>query len=420
MGCTAGRKRYIGGALCFLLAVSFSVYCLFTTQLLLVIFSVAVLVLSFILFFFCLVPPLFDILVNRTRLGKPYKIADEALAHHQTLEVVDLHCDALICSRNLLVPGDFGHVDLPRLVVGNVAVQVFTIPTKTPVREGVPWIPTNFDALIFQVLAQRWPSYTWNSTLGRARFCAKRLEWVEENAGGKFFILRTAGDLEAYLQKRSANASLTAGILGVEGLHCLEGKLENLDMLFDAGIRLGGLVHLGGNEVGGAAHGRDSGGLTSFGKSVIQRMEEKRILIDLAHASTKLIDDVLNITTRPVVVSHSGFAGVCDNERNLRDEHAQHITAQGGVIGVGYFPWATGGKDVASILRTLRYGIELVGVDHIALGSDYDGAVATPFDISGVALITDALMQEGLSQKDIAKIMGGNALRLFRETLPQS
>ena len=373
---------------------------------------------AFVLFYFFLVPPLFDILVNRTRLRKPYKISAEALTLHGTLDVVDLHCDALICSRDLLKHGRYGHVDIPRLVEGNVALQVFTIPTRTPVREGVPWIPTDLDALTFQVVAQRWPLAAWTSTLHRALFCAQRLHTVEANAVGKFRILRSMQDLERYLENRKQDKTLTAGVLGVEGLHCLEGKLENLDVLFDAGIRLGGLVHLGGNEVGGAAHGRDSGGLTPFGESVIHSMEAKHILIDLAHASPKLIDDVLNITTRPVVISHTGFKGVCDNERNLSDTHAKQIAAQGGVIGIGYFPWATGGKDVASIIRNIRYGIDLVGVDHIALGSDYDGAVTTPFDISGVALITDALMQAGFTPEDIAKIMGGNALRLFRETLP--
>lgn len=377
-----------------------------------------ILLLGGVLFYFLLVPPLFDILVNRTRLRKPYKISADAQALHGTLDVVDLHCDALICSRNLLKRSSYGHVDIPRMKEGNVAIQIFTIPTRTPVREGVPWIPTDLDALTFQVIAQRWPLAAWTSTVERALFCAHRLHTVEANAAGKFRILRSVQDLEAYLKNRKQAKRLTAGILGVEGLHCLEGKLEHLDILFEAGIRLGGLVHLGGNEVGGAAHGRDSGGLTAFGESVIRRMEEKHILIDLAHASPKLIDDVLNITTRPVVISHTGFKGVCDNERNLSDIHAQHIAMQGGVIGIGYFPWATGGKNVASIIRTIRYGIDLVGVEHIALGSDYDGAVTTPFDISGVALITDALMQAGLTPENIAKIMGGNALRLFREALP--
>jgi len=379
--------------------------------------SLIILSLGGVLFYFFLVPPLFDILVNRTRLHKPYKISADALALHGTLDVVDLHCDALICSRNLLKRSSYGHVDIPRLVEGNVALQIFTIPTKTPVREGVPWIPTDLDALTFQVVAQRWPLAAWTSTLERALFCAHRLHTVEANAAGKFRILRSVQALEDYLENRKQDKTMTAGVLGVEGLHCLEGKLENLEVLFNAGIRLGGLVHLGGNEVGGAAHGRDSGGLTPFGESVIQRMEEKHILIDLAHASPKLIDDVLNITTRPVVISHTGFKGVYDNERNLSDTHAQHIAAQGGVIGIGYFPWATGGKNVASIIHTVRYGIDLVGVDHIALGSDYDGAVTTPFDISGVALITDALIQAGISSEDIAKIMGENALRLFRDTL---
>lgn len=425
---TAGENLYIGGAVVFILAVMAFIFLLranlsgrFTNNTRLwFIISITGLVVAWVAFFFLLVPPLFDIIVNRTRMKKPYEISSEALALHKTLNVVDLHSDPLISHRDLLSRSDYGHVDLPRLVEGNVALQVFTIPTKAPVREGITWLPTDIDALTIQVVAQRWPMRAWTSTFERALFCTQRLEVVERNSHGKFHIIRSVPDLEEYLVKRKEDVTLTAGILGVEGLHCLEGKLENLEALFDAGVRLGGLVHLGGNEVGGAAHGRDSGGLTPFGKEVVQRMEEKRMLVDLAHASPKLIDDVLDMVAYPVAVSHTGFTGVCDNERNLTDAQVRRVAENGGVLGVGYFPWATGGKDVASIIRTMIYGIELVGADHIALGSDYDGVVTTPFDTSGVALITDALMQEGLSSEDIAKIMGGNALRLFRETLPQA
>ena len=378
-----------------------------------------ILILAGILFYFFLEPPLFDIVVNRTRLRKPYKIADEALTLHKTLDVIDLHCDALITSRNLLKQGSYGHVDLPRLQEGNVAVQVFTIVTLAQTNVGVPWIPTEMDALTLQVIAQRWPVRTWRSTFQRALYCSQRMWDTAQRSEGQIRVLLSHEDLETFLVDRKENPALAAGIIGVEGLHCLEGKLENLDGLFDAGVRLGGLVHLGGNDLGGAAHGRDSSGLTSFGKSVVQRMEEKRMLIDLAHASPALLEDVLKLTTHPVLVSHTGFRGVYNNERNLDDAHIQGVAATGGVLGIGYFPWATGGKDIASIIRTMLYGINLVGVDHIALGSDYDGCVVTPFDTSGVALITDALMQEGLSHEDIAKIMGGNALRLFRKTLPE-
>ena len=363
--------------------------------------------------------PLFDILVNRTRLRKPYQISAAGAALHKTLHVADLHCDALFSHRDLAQRSRRGHVDLPRLEAGNVALQVFAIVTHAPVREGVTWLPTDLDALTFKLIMQRWPEPAWHSPFERAMHAAQRLHAVEAHADGRFRIIRSAMALEHFLEERRHKPFLTSGILAVEGLHCLEGDIAHLDVLYDAGVRIAGLVHLAGNELGGAAHGRNRGGITPFGEQVARRMEEKRVLIDLAHASPTLIDDVLNMTTQPVIVSHTGLKSVCDNERNLSDAHLKRIAEKGGVVGIGFFPWASGGKDLASFIRSIRRGVELVGAEHIALGSDFDGAVTTPFDASGVALVTDALAREGLPRADIANIMGENVLRLLRRALPE-
>ncbi|HEX5707520.1 MAG TPA: membrane dipeptidase, partial [Pyrinomonadaceae bacterium] len=145
---------------------------------------------------------------------------------------------------------------------------------------------------------------------------------------------------------------------------------------------------------------------------------ERRILIDLAHASEATLDDVLALATRPVVVSHTGLRGVCPNARNLSDEHARRVAATGGLIGVGFWPTATCGREAASIARSIRYATNLVGVRHVALGSDFDGTVATPFDATGLVQITDALLAEGFNEDEIKLIMGENVLRLLSETLP--
>src|SRR5690606_9614838 len=99
----------------------------------------------------------------------------------------------------------------------------------------------------------------------------------------------------------------------------LEGRLENIDRMYDAGFRIMGLTHFFDNEVGGSAHGLEKGGLTPFGRRVIGRLEEKKMLVDLAHASRALIDDVLNMAERPVLVSHTGVEGTCPGPRNLTD-----------------------------------------------------------------------------------------------------
>ena len=143
------------------------------------------------------------------------------------------------------------------------------------------------------------------------------------------------------------------------------------------------------------------------------------MIIDLAHASSKTIDDVLAISTRPVVVSHTGVKGTCDNNRNLSDEQIRAIAAKGGLIGIGYWDTATCGSDAAAIVRAMRHVSDRVGAEHVALGSDFDGAVTTPFDTSGLAQITDAMLVAGYSEQEIRMIMGENAVKFLLANLPE-
>jgi microsomal dipeptidase-like Zn-dependent dipeptidase len=143
------------------------------------------------------------------------------------------------------------------------------------------------------------------------------------------------------------------------------------------------------------------------------------MLVDLAHASKPLIDDVLAIAKRPVLVSHTGVAGTCKGPRNLSDEHLQRIAANGGLIGIGYWDAAVCETSVGAIVRAIRYSADKIGVEHVALGSDFNGTVHTPFDTTGLAQITEGLQRAGFSQADIAKIMGGNVQRLLLATLPE-
>ena len=126
----------------------------------------------------------------------------------------------------------------------------------------------------------------------------------------------------------------------------------------------------------------------------------------------------IELATRPVAVSHTGFKVTCDNTRNQNDDQLKAIARTGGVIGIGFWDTAVCGNDARAIARAIRYTASLVGVDHVALGSDNDGAVTVPFDISGVIEITDALLQEGFTDEEIGKIMGRNTLRLLIENLP--
>ena len=142
------------------------------------------------------------------------------------------------------------------------------------------------------------------------------------------------------------------------------------------------------------------------------------MVIDLAHASAATIDDVLKLATRPVVVSHTGVRGTCDNQRNLSDAQLTAISANGGVIGIGVWETAVCGDDARAIAKAIRYAIGVAGVDHVAIGSDFDGAVTAPFDVTGMPQITQALLDAGVDPAGIEAVMGGNVRRLLRSLLP--
>jgi microsomal dipeptidase-like Zn-dependent dipeptidase len=358
-------------------------------------------------------------MMNRTLpLAADLPVSDEALRIQQTLDVVDLHADALVWKRNLLRRSGWGHVDLPRLIEGRVALQSFTTVTKTPRGMNIESNSGDSDNITLLAFLEAWPYRTWGSLLERALYQGEKLGRVAANSGGRFALIRTRRDLESYLALHHDEPETSAGFLGIEGAHALEGDLANVDKLFDAGFRMFGLTHFFDNEVGGSAHGVARGGLTDFGRRVVVRMESLGVLIDLAHASPALIDDVLAVATRPVVVSHTGVRGTCDNRRNLDDARLVAIGATGGVVGIGLWETALCGTTPAGWARAVRHAASVAGVEHVGLGSDWDGAVTSMIDASQTVHLTQALLDEGFGEDDIRKIMGGNAIRVLLETLP--
>lgn len=368
--------------------------------------------------FFFVVPGEVDRRLNVVVSKPPYKASERAHALHRQLFIADLHDDALLWSRDLLRRYDHGHADLPRLQEGRVALQVFATVTKSPRGLNFDRNPSDSDTITTLAMAQRWPPRTWGSLLERALYQGEKLHAAAERSAGRMKVVRTRGELQALVQAGGLGGGRLAAVLATEGLHPLEGRLENVDRLYDAGFRIAGLTHFFDNELGGSAHGIHKGGLTPFGKEVVRRLEQKRILVDLAHASPRVIDDVLAQATRPVVVSHTGVQGTCPGRRNLSAQHVRRIAATGGVIGIGYFPGAVCGNDAGAIVRAIRYTVNLVGVQHVALGSDFDGATRVPFDATGLPLLVQELLDSGFSEKDIAAIMGGNILRLLLAHMP--
>ena len=363
-------------------------------------------------------PHLFDRVANRVLNDPPYVASQRAEKLYEELFVVDLHADPLLWDRDLSQKLTHGAVDVPRLIEGNVAIQSFFIVTKSPWGQNIDDTSADSDAITTLVAVQGWPRATWNSLLERALHQSAALHALAAKSGGAMVILKSKADLEAYRAARERGEARVAGILGLEGAHALEENLDNLDALFRAGIRIIAPTHFFDNAIGGSAHGLHKGGLTQLGKQMIRMMEKQNILLDLAHASSAVIDAAVEISTRPVIVSHTGVRGTCDNNRNLTDEQIRKIASTGGVIGIGYWDTAVCGEDAAVIADAIVYTANLVGAEHVALGSDFDGAVAVPFDTTGLSLIVDALLEQGMSESDIRLVMGENAVRVFTEVLP--
>jgi len=363
-------------------------------------------------------PELAEKKLNLVTHTSGYAVTAEAQKLHSTLLVADMHADSLLFNRDLNKKNNYGHVDVPRLIEGNVALQFFTVVTKSPRSQNIESNDGKSDNITALAVLQRWPAGTWRSLKNRALYQSEKLHNFAAKSNGKLVIIKTSKDLEKYLEMKKSNPAITAGILGLEGAHALEGDLANLDVLYDAGFRMIGPTHFFDNEVGGSAHGVEKGGLTPFGREVIKRMEQLNIIVDLAHASPAMIEDILDMSSRPVVVSHTGVKGTFNNNRNLTDEQIRRIASKGGLIGIGFWDTAVGSTDPKAISRSIRYVADLVGVKHVALGSDYDGTVKTAFDTSQMAVLTEALMAEGLSENDIRMVMGGNVIRLLKETLP--
>ena len=346
-------------------------------------------------------------------------VTDEALRIHDDSLVVDLHADSLLFDRDLSVRSNVGHVDIPRLREGGVALQMFTAATRMPFTFDLHEVDADSsDILTAGFIAQRAPM----ARLGprdRALHQAGRLSELIENSEGGLVPVRTRAELDAAIAAHRENADVVGAIFGVEGAHALEGDLDNLQLLFDAGVRMIGLTHFFDNEFAGSAHGIEKGGLSELGRELVTRMQAMGIAIDLAHLSPAAIDDVLAIANKPPLVSHTGVRATCDSPRNLSDEHIRAIADAGGVIGIGYFELAICGTDPTEIVAAMKHVIELVGDEYAALGSDYDGGTEVAFDTSQLRALTQQMLDDGLSEESIRKIVGENAIRVLRRTLPR-
>ncbi|HEY1019110.1 MAG TPA: dipeptidase [Sediminibacterium sp.] len=363
---------------------------------------------------------------------------------HDKAIVVDSHNDILTACMEKKVSMDADlkgrtHSDLNRFKQGGVDVQIFSVWCDGSKENPFAWANREMDTL--DAVISRNPD--------------------------KIALVRNSKELKQAIKDKKL-----AAMFGVEGGHMIEGKLENLDKLFARGTRY--LTLTWNNSPGWATSAmlevskKDSltnaqKGLTDFGKQVIRRMNELGMMVDLSHVGEQTFWDAIQTSTKPVMVSHSNAYALCPSFRNLKDEQIIAVGKNGGVIDLNFYSGfvdssskrkearfvAAHTVELDSLVKTgiqkeyavtmlsdkyaeeaqaaraplsllldhLDYIVKLAGVDHVGLGSDFDGINSAPQqldDVTTYPVITKALLERGYSKKDITKIMGGNILRVLK------
>jgi membrane dipeptidase len=362
---------------------------------------------------------------------------------HQDAILVDTHNDVLstVTLKGLNIDNDLtgkSHSDIARFKKGGVDVQVFSIFCDERFGKDTAYKFANIEIDSLYAIVKR------NT--------------------GRMMIVKTPAELEKAVKEKKL-----ACMMGVEGGHMIEDKIENLDALFNRGVRYMTLTW--NNSTSWASSAKDETanlpnmkkGLSDLGKQIVKRMNELGMLVDISHVGEQTFWDAINTSTKPVIASHSCVYSLCPVFRNLKDDQIKAVGKNGGVIQLNFYSgfvdsnylkrkevmlaghhaqsdslkqlkWASYEieewmakqyKTEADALRPplsmlidhLDYIVKLIGVDHVGLGSDFDGIESAPKgldDVSDYPLVTKALMERGYSKTDIKKILGGNFIRVFK------
>lgn len=324
--------------------------------------------------------------------------SERARELHRRYPAIDLHADSLMWAR--FVGYDFkqrhrpplplasigGHVDLPRMREGGLGAQFLGL-VSIPVAESRPADVAEEQLDLLHALVASTPDVA---------------------------LVRTASELEA-CRERGALGLLA----GIEGAHVLQGSVARLKHLADRGARYLGLVHFSSNEAAFPAYGwgtAPGSGLTAFGRDLIRTCEDLDVLVDLAHLNRKGFMDACALARRALIVSHTGVCGGSMHWRNIDDEQLHAVADTGGVVGIIFVPRYLGGSGLSDVVRHIRHVIDVAGEDVAALGSDWDGfVIPTPElrDAAHLPLLTDALLESGLTEAQVAKVLRLNVLRVL-------
>ncbi len=340
-------------------------------------------------------------------MNDPEALRARVQALHARAPVADGHADSLMWNRDLLTASEAGHVDFPRLREAGVKLQSFTIVTR-----GLPLL----DGFSLFAWKQGWPAHARRSEWARCTWQLDRMAHFCRASQGTVSIAGTSQQLTDNL----AQGRLSA-VLGIEGAHALEGQVERVAELHARGVRFMSLTHLDSNELGGTSTPwRDHGPLTPLGHQVLDAMASARMAVDLAHASPAMVTELLAHPTIRPFCSHAGMQGAHPLWRNLPDAVLRGIADKGGTVGVIFAPQFVGGKALADVARHIEHGLQVMGEDGVALGSDYDGMVPLPQgmrDVRDLPKLTEVLLRRGLAERVVEKVIGGNARRFFGEVL---
>jgi membrane dipeptidase len=212
-----------------------------------------------------------------------------------------------------------------------------------------------------------------------------------------------------------------SAILGIEGAHALEGKVERVAELHRRGVRLMSLTHLSNNDLGGSSFPlMGNRGLTALGKEVLAAMVEVGMSVDVAHASPRTLEDLFAHPSARLFCSHTGVTGATALYRNLRDDALREIARRRGVVGVIFAPPYLGGNRLSDVARHLEHAVSVMGEDFVGLGSDFDGMIPLPKgmrDVRDLHRLTALLLERGQPEQTVVKVLGENFHRFFRETL---
>jgi membrane dipeptidase len=310
---------------------------------------------------------------------------------------VDMHCDSLSesfkTSRSLAGPSRQGHADLPRLRRAGIKIQFFAL----------------FPERIY------YPGRTLVQVLRLLDFAEET--WLED---GMTKVIRSRRDLQDCLSEETLGAVLT-----VEGGEALEGEIRTLRALYRLGVRGLGLTWNNRNELGdGVAEGQTGGGLTRFGRQVVQEMNRLGMIVDVSHLSEKGFWDVLEIGDAPVIASHSNCNAIWNHPRNLTDRQIEAVAEKKGVVGVNLVPQFVGpsGSGIDMLIRHIDHICELVGDEHAGFGCDLDGTgelISGVEDAADLPALLEGLRARGYGSEAAARICGGNSLRVLRSVLPE-